>query len=163
MFCEACGTEIQPRQRFCSSCGKLLSPEPIVVSPIANRVRQHVHLLGIFWLAVSALHLLAGVLILAAATAFLGTLLPQDAPLPAIDFFRPFMVIVAILILGKGILGVITGIGLLKMASWGRLLALAMAFISLLEFPFGTALAIYTLVVLLSPNAHREYHALHSH
>jgi hypothetical protein len=39
--------------------------------------------------------------------------------------------------------------GLLERAQWGRIVAIVAAFLSLLKFPFGTALGIWTLVVLL--------------
>jgi phage shock protein PspC (stress-responsive transcriptional regulator) len=67
---------------------------------------------------------------------------------------------IALLISGKGVLGVAAGIGLLKRAAWARALALFLAFLSLFELPFGTALAIYTIWVLLSPNADQQYRAL---
>jgi hypothetical protein len=34
-------------------------------------------------------------------------------------------------------------------SQWGRIVAIVAAFLSLLKFPFGTALGIWTLVVLL--------------
>ena len=43
---------------------------------------------------------------------------------------------------------VIAGIGLLKRREWARILALVVSFFNLLAVPFGTALSIYTLVIL---------------
>ena len=68
--------------------------------------------------------------------------------------------LIALLISGKGLLGVVASLGLLKRARWARALVLFIAFLSLFELPFGTALAIYTLWVLLSPNADQEYRTL---
>jgi uncharacterized membrane protein (DUF2068 family) len=56
-----------------------------------------------------------------------------------------------------GILGVIAGYGLLQRKSWGRIVALVAAFISVISIPFGSAIAIYTLLVLLAGHADREY------
>jgi len=42
------------------------------------------------------------------------------------------------------------GAALLKRKEWGRLLTLALAFFNLLCFPFGTALGIYSLVILFN-------------
>jgi hypothetical protein len=39
--------------------------------------------------------------------------------------------------------------GLLERAPWGRIVAIVSAIVSILKFPFGTALGIWTLVVLL--------------
>lgn len=44
---------------------------------------------------------------------------------------------------------VIAGIGLLKFKEWGRILTLIVAFFALLEFPLGTALGVYSIVILL--------------
>jgi hypothetical protein len=162
MFCEACGTQLQPAQRFCSTCGKLVSPDPFAaarVSP-AGRVRQHIHALGIFWLVLSGLQMLGGLFLFAAANAFLLAL--QHGSYAAPLFVRPLIAIIALLISGKGLLGVAAGVGLLRRAAWARALVLFLAFLSLFELPFGTALAIYTIWVLLSPNADQEYRTLAS-
>ena len=45
--------------------------------------------------------------------------------------------------------GLIAGIGLLKFRPWARILAIVLAVLNLLNFPLGTALGIYALVVLL--------------
>ena len=39
--------------------------------------------------------------------------------------------------------------GLHERTQWGRIFAIVIAFLSLLKFPFGTALGIWTLVLLL--------------
>jgi len=41
------------------------------------------------------------------------------------------------------------GWGLMQHAPWGRIVALVAAFLTLLKFPFGTALGIWTLVTLM--------------
>jgi len=49
--------------------------------------------------------------------------------------------------------GVIAGIGLLKFRPWARILAIIIGVLHLLSFPFGTALGVYTLYVLLNAEA----------
>jgi hypothetical protein len=49
--------------------------------------------------------------------------------------------------------GIITGLGLLKFRPWARILAIILGVLHLLSFPFGTALGVYTLVVLLNAEA----------
>ena len=160
MFCEACGTELQPAQHFCSTCGKPVLPDSFAAPRVTpgGRVLRHIHVLGVFWLVLSGLHLLAGLFLFVAANAFLLALEhgAHAAPL----FVRPFIAIIALLISGKGLLGLVAALGLLKRAPWARTLLLLVAFLSLFELPFGTALAIYTLWVLLSPNADQEYRTL---
>ena len=46
--------------------------------------------------------------------------------------------------------GIIAGIGLLKFRPWAPILAIIVGALHLLSFPFGTALGVYTLVVLLN-------------
>ena len=160
MFCQACGTQLQPAQHFCTTCGKAVSPDPFTAARVTSggRVRQHVHVLGIFWLVLSGLHVLGGLFLFAAANAFLLAL--QHGAHAAPLFVRPIIAIIALLISGKGLLGVVAGLGLMRRATWARALVLFLAFLSLFELPFGTALAIYTLWVLLSPNADQEYRTL---
>ena len=49
--------------------------------------------------------------------------------------------------------GVIAGIGLLKYRPWARILAIVVGVLHILSFPFGTALGVYTLVVLFHAEA----------
>lgn len=64
MFCNHCGGEAQPNQRFCSSCGKaaVAAPPPAPPGPAfsasAGRVARHIKMLAVFWIALSALNLL---------------------------------------------------------------------------------------------------------
>jgi len=45
--------------------------------------------------------------------------------------------------------GIVGGIGLLKRKYWARILILVLCFLSLLSIPFGTALGIYGIWILL--------------
>jgi hypothetical protein len=51
--------------------------------------------------------------------------------------------------------GLIGGIGLLKRRSWARILLLVVSVIELLNLPFGTALGIYTIWVLIHDDTKR--------
>ena len=48
-----------------------------------------------------------------------------------------------------GIPGIVAGYGLLRRKQWGRVLALVVGFLGLVNFPLGTAIGIYTFWVLL--------------
>jgi hypothetical protein len=54
--------------------------------------------------------------------------------------------------------GIVAGVGLLKLAPWGRILGIVISALDLLSVPFGTALGIYGLWVLTK----RETEALFS-
>lgn len=51
--------------------------------------------------------------------------------------------------------GIVGGLGLVYRKAWARILLLVVAFIQLINIPFGTALGIYTLWVLLQDEARR--------
>lgn len=48
---------------------------------------------------------------------------------------------------------IIGGIFLLQRKPWSRILVLVLGFLNLLDFPFGTALGIYTIIVLFDNRA----------
>ncbi len=49
--------------------------------------------------------------------------------------------------------GLAAGYGLLKRKSWGRILGVIVGVLSLMNFPLGTAVGVYTLWVLLQEDA----------
>ncbi|MEM7298574.1 MAG: hypothetical protein AAF391_09955, partial [Bacteroidota bacterium] len=51
---------------------------------------------------------------------------------------------------------ILGGIGLLQNKSWGLVIALIAGCISLLSFPFGTALGVYTLYVFVQSNKQKN-------
>jgi hypothetical protein len=66
------------------------------------------------------------------------------------DFFGPaFIHLIWVSILIRTALAIVAAWGLLERTRWGRIFAIVVAILSLLKFPFGTALGIWTLVVLL--------------
>src|SRR5437763_5731528 len=49
--------------------------------------------------------------------------------------------------------GIIAGVGLLKYRPWARIMAIIIGALHLFSFPFGTALGVFALVVLLNDEA----------
>ena len=159
MFCDGCGNALAPDQVFCSRCGKQVVAGGPMAYARENRVRTHVRLIGILWLAMSAFNVLGGVVLLIIANTMFGRLSrfgAMDAP----GFLQPLLSFVAIFILAKACLGFIAGIGLLQQQHWARMVALVVAFLSLFNIPLGTALGIYTLWTLLPAESEREYEQL---
>lgn len=64
-----------------------------------------------------------------------------------------------IVFLAGGVLGIVAGWGLLDRQPWSRGLALVLGFVNLIHIPFGTAVGIYTLWVLLPAQSEREFRA----
>ncbi len=159
MFCDQCGTQLQPAQQSCSRCGKA------VLGPVGyrrNRVQEHVRLVGILWMAYSALLVFAGVAVeIVAHTIFSGIgVFRQGPPADISDWLRPLLTFVGGLILAKAVAGFFAGWGLLQREQWARVAALIVGFVSLFNVPIGTALGIYTLWVLLPAQSDDEYLAL---
>ncbi|MBI3478168.1 MAG: hypothetical protein HY010_20740 [Acidobacteria bacterium] len=159
MFCDQCGTQLQPAQSSCLRCGKA------VVGPMGyrrNRVQEHVRLVGILWMAYSTLLVFGGIaLVIVAHTVFGGAFRVPDGPPPEVSvWLRPFLTFIGGLILVKAAAGLFAGWGLLQREPWARVVALVLGFLSLFNVPIGTALGIYTLWVLLPTQSDDEYQAL---
>jgi hypothetical protein len=157
MFCDACGAALQPGQGYCTRCSKQ------VIGPVvegSGRVARHAHLLGILWIAYSAVSLIGGVILMIVSHTIFGPLgLPSMRGGPPM-FIRPLLSAIAVVLICKAAAGIAAGLGLLQRQDWGRILAIVLGAISLINIPFGTAIGIYTLWVLVSPGADKEYAAL---
>ncbi|MGB8887282.1 MAG: zinc ribbon domain-containing protein [Candidatus Korobacteraceae bacterium] len=158
MFCDRCGASVQPDQRFCGRCGKEFSGAVAVVRPLPNRVQEHVRLLGILWLAFSAINAIAGIVLWTVAITVFAHLHEMGAPpdVPA-GFLRALFSAIGFLILIKAAFGFLAGWGLLRREPWARMLTIVLSFLALFHIPLGTALGIYSLWVLLPAQSEREY------
>ena len=156
MFCDGCGAAVQAGQAFCSRCGKQIVGVIHPVFPARGRVGEHIHLLGILWFAISAFNVVGGIVLYIVA----NTLLAPGGEAGAPGFLRPLLSVVSILVLGKAAMGFVAGWGLTQRERWARILAVVLALISLFNIPFGTAIGVYTLWVLLPAQSEEEYEAL---
>ena len=158
MFCDACGAPLEVGQGYCKRCGKAIVG---AVMPGSGRVARHAHLLAVLWIAYSALSLIGGIILaIVSNTVFvhfqeLDTM--RGGPPP---FVRPLLMAIACALFVKAAIGIAAGVGLLQRQGWGRTLTIILGIVALFNVPFGTALGIYTLWVLMSPNADQEYKAL---
>jgi hypothetical protein len=163
MFCDGCGTAVQPGQGFCSNCGKQIIGAVAAVQARPGRVQAHVQLLAILWFGLSALNALAGFVLLILGTTLFPHLhemkdVPPDVPT---GFLSSLFSTIGILILAKSACGFVAGWGLTKHDSWARVVTLVLAFIALFtNIPLGTALGVYTLWVLLPSESQKEYDAM---
>jgi hypothetical protein len=112
--------------------------------------------LSIVWFIYAGLALVTGIIGLSFAHAFFGGRFGPwmhgpwaRGPLPP-EFFGPAILRFAwVMVVVRAGLALVAGWGLMERSQWGRVIAIVAAFLSLLKFPFGTALGIWTLVVLL--------------
>jgi zinc-ribbon domain len=153
MYCDGCGAPVQPDQNFCPRCGKALGN--VRAAPLQSRIAGHLRLLGILWLVLSGIRLLPGL-----AIAFIFQQETQWLP-PDVPAFVPHLVqTIGFSLAAIGVLGIVTGWGLLTRQPWARIVALIFGGLSLLDFPLGTALGIYTLWVLLPTRSEEDYRQL---
>lgn len=109
-------------------------------------MEKHVRLIGILWIIYGGL----GVLFAwAVFLLFFGISFVPDLGQLAPAILRLFAIAVVFLFLVLALPELIAGIGLLNFREWGRLLTLIVSFFNLLNFPLGTALSIYSFVVLI--------------
>ncbi len=155
MFCDQCGTEIQTGQKFCSRCGKEITGHVFMPAPARGRVAAHVRLLGILWMAFAALEVVGGV----AALVIGGWVFGPDGPASGVPaFIRPMVAIAGIFSIIKAAFEFPAGWGLLNRQHWARPMAIVVGVISLFfHIPFGTAMGVYTLWVLLPSHSEAEY------
>ena len=112
-------------------------------------MRQHVPILGWCFIAYHAIVALVGIvvgLIVSGAGVISGER-------EAMFITGTVGVAIAAFLLILSLPGIIAGIGLLKYRQWARILAIIIGVLHLLSFPFGTALGVYALYVLLNPEA----------
>ena len=140
-------------EAICAQCGQPAGPVMPPVPGLEYEVQAYagkVKALASCWLIYAGLALVVGVAGLHFARLLLnGTFAPwidmHDSPMwltPALLHFA--WVTIAV----RCVLAAVAGWGLWERAPWGRVVAIVAAILSLLKFPFGTALGIWTLVTL---------------
>lgn len=159
MFCDRCGTSVQPDQRFCNQCGRQFSDALMMTGSSPSRLQGHVRLVGILWLALSAFNALIGLVLLIVATELIPHIQQSGqagADFPA-NFLTTLLGVIGVAVLIKAAAGFFAGYGLLQRERWARVLTLVLSFLALFNFPLGTALGIYSMWVLFPAESEREY------
>jgi len=117
-------------------------------------MQTHVKILGAIHIVFGGLGVLAALIILAifgGIAGLLGTAGIEthgaEAAIPVLGIIGTVLFVFLAVI---SIPGLVAGIGLLQFCNWARILTIVLSALHLLNFPFGTALGIYGLWVLLS-------------
>jgi hypothetical protein len=154
MFCSGCGDALAPGQAFCAQCGR---PSAAVIPPIPGLQFQlqsyagKIRVLAIFWFIYAGVALLTGFAGLAFAHAILSGAFGEwmHGPMPPLFMGHFLLQFAWVFLVTRVALAVCAGWGLMQHAQWGRMVAIIAAIFCLLKFPFGMAMGIWTLVVLL--------------
>jgi hypothetical protein len=187
MFCDRCGSTLNPGDQACAVCGKTViqmgGPSGIAGADAGrgvtqatrvqmqatsfDRVRKNIQLLSTLWLVYGILRLLSALWIMIFGRLILpsvfgaisdsgwGNWASGDWPFPSWVWVP------------AGLFAVVFGVAYLILAwalheqrPWARTYGLVLGILVLLRIPFGTALGIYTLWVLLPESSRREYEQL---
>ncbi|MFZ1084122.1 MAG: hypothetical protein WAN35_04060 [Terracidiphilus sp.] len=159
MFCSGCGLALTNGQAVCPQCGRPVAAPVPPMPGIEFELRNYdgrVRVLGIAWLVYAGISLLFGWIGINFMNAFFaGHFGPwMGVPggregVPPFWFGPMLLHFTWLFLLLRAGLALIAGWGLMEREQWGRIIAIIAAFFSLLKFPFGTAMGIWTLVTLL--------------
>jgi hypothetical protein len=154
MFCSGCGQVLQPGQTFCAQCGRSSAGAVAAVSGFQFQLDNYagkIKTLSIFWFVYAGLTLLMGLAGLSFLHAFFSGALGNfgHGPMPP-EWLGPMIMHLALpFILIRSALAFAAAWGLMQREQWGRVVAIVAAVLSLIRFPFGTAIGVWTLVMLL--------------
>jgi hypothetical protein len=105
-------------------------------------------------MVVGALFLIPSIILLAIGSAA-NFVIPGEQLARVLGPLVLFLIGSSLLVVAAG--GICVGWGLMQRQPWARIAALILGILALFHPPFGTALGIYTLWVLLANNAATDY------
>lgn len=157
MFCSGCGQALDAGQQVCPKCNRQVAavPAPPPVPNLEFQVASYagkIRVLGILWMVYAGLSLILGFAAMTFMHAFFsGGFGPwMHGSTPPMWIFPALMRFAWLFIVGRAILSVVAGWGLLEHTQWGRIVAIVAAILNLFHFfPFGLAMGIATLVLLI--------------
>jgi hypothetical protein len=114
-----------------------------------REIQLHISVLGWLYMIGNAFVLLVGVFAFGLLPAIGAISGDPDATAILSLLGTAFGLLMVVL----GLPGMLAGYGLLKRKSWARTLALVLGILNLVNFPLGTVMSLYTLVVLLQESA----------
>jgi hypothetical protein len=162
LFCQACGKQMDDAAQFCPACGRpahASSPSKTVAAVQALAV--HVRIMGILWIIYGAFEIAMAFWTVSMSgvyyPVFERMVGPSASSSLSPEALHSIFVWSVIFAMVTGALGLFAGWMLTRRERSGRTIALAAAFVSLVQLPIGTGLAIYTLVELLPPSARDRY------
>jgi len=159
MYCSGCGFGLAPGQPVCPQCGRpaMMAPPPPVpgfqfeLAGYASKMRA----LSTVWFIFGGLTLAMSFVFMGLSDAWMHGHGPWfhgpwgHAPFPPF-FFGPIIHLGWTFMTGRAVLALLTGYGLMVRAPWARMLGIVSAFLNLFFFfPVGTALGVWTLIMLM--------------
>ena len=119
-------------------------------------MHTHVRTLGILHIVFGSLGVCLGLgvmLLFGGIAGIVGMADPGEDAMIAIPVLGIVGTMIFVVTLLLSLPGIIAGIGLLSYKEWARILTIVLSFFHILNIPFGTALGVYGLWVLFSPES----------
>ena len=116
----------------------------------------HVKTLGILHIVFGSLGVLLGIAAMLVFGGIAGIIGINDqsgdaaVAVPIIGLVGTAIFLISLLL---SLPGIIAGVGLLSLRPWARILTIVLSFIHILNIPIGTAIGVYGMWVLFSPEA----------
>jgi len=127
---------------------------------ITGAMEQHVKILGVLHIVFGSLGILFALGMLLLFGGIAGLIGVSDYT-PDSHISIPIVggigAIIFFFVLAISLPGLIAGIGLLQFRPWARILTIVISVLDLIHVPFGTALGVYGLWVLLSQGSERLF------
>jgi hypothetical protein len=128
-------------------------------------MRDHIKLLGILnivWSSISIVIALIVLLVFGGLAGVLGIVGAGSGDNSSSGLLvAPFLALIGFFVVALlciiSLPALIGGIGLVKFRPWSRVFMIVISVLHLISFPFGTALGVYGLWVLLHEDARREF------
>jgi hypothetical protein len=108
-------------------------------------MEKHINVIGALWIVYGAINLIIAFIVF---SVLFGISFIPDMGVEAPIILRAIATFIFILITIFAVPDIIGGIWLMKRKEWARILILALSFFNLIVFPFGTALSVYSFVIL---------------
>ncbi|HYL61673.1 MAG TPA: hypothetical protein VE077_03550 [Candidatus Methylomirabilis sp.] len=179
MYCDQCGAPFASGSQYCTSCGKQIlcapgataavgsSPGtiPTLRAGVERRVQRNLSLVAGLWAAYGVLRLLELGWLVAFRRILFGWGWPFGGwPGGWTNALNPWIwgglfsggVFMAVF----GAAYLLLAWGLFERQPWARMLGIVLGLLVLIRIPFGTALGVYTLWVLLPESSGNEYDSL---
>lgn len=166
MTCPHCGAQMIPGNRFCHKCRKRVAAGPGAASgaaPAARRATAPPRAAAApqgdvgggpstftrpgLITVLAVLNLLGGVLAVGASATMVFAMLASDPGGEGTTVMVAILAVYAVV----GAVQLATGVGLLRLAPWGRAMQIGLAGLGLLGIPCGTIISILILVYMLKP------------
>lgn len=125
-------------------------------------METHIKTLGILHIVLGGLGVLAALIVLlifGGVAGLVGATSPVEGAHVAVPILGAIGSFIIFVVLALSLPGLIAGIGLLQFRPWARILTIILSIFELIHVPFGTALGVYGLWVLLSEGSERYFKA----